>query len=482
MKGTISGKVITEGKPMVVEDIYSEPLYHYIDIARKANLKSLLSAPILAGDKAVGVFNAHTTTPHRFQDWEVNLLSAFAAQAGAAIEINKTLRRLILLHNYAETLTQADDFAEIVDRVVKRTRDAYNADITGLWLYDSATDSFYHGASCGLSPEEVEKALPRLKGMSNQIISTKEPIIIPDIRMSTPGTVNPHAIEVGGKAIAGLPLLVGTRPVGVLYVDFLQPHYYTSEEVETLQAMANLAAVAVDNARGMEARRQFLVNVTHDLKAPLAAMDAQLQMLNLFGFDPGRFKNTYGETRRLIQLVDSLLGLLRAEYAAKPVRFEEVKLVEILSNIEVVWSALIKMRGLTMHVEVAPGAEVVYSDEERVRCIIFNLIDNAVKFAKKGGYVCVQATGNECSFTITVENDGHGMVPELVEQLRLKRNQTPEPPWVEMETGVGYAAIRRFVADLGGEVDIQSSDKGTKVIVTLPMLQRETMSQERRID
>ena len=470
---SISGEVLNTAKPMAVEDIFAEPLYFYKDIAREAGIASLLSVPIMAGDKAIGVFNVHTSQTHKFQDWEIDILSAFAAQAGAAIEINRNLSRLRLLQNYAARLSSARDLAQVVNCVVEHTRDAVDADVTCLWLYDSVAGSFHYGGSIGLTKEDIKQALPRPDGMSAEVLQTGAATIVDntkDFEVKEPGKINPDAIKFGIEALGAFPMFVGERPIGVLHVDFLHSYYYTSDEIETLEAMARLAAGTIDNARSVEATQQFLTTITHDLKAPLSAVDAQLQRLGRSARDPERVRKIHGEIRRMTRLIENLLGLLRAEYAEKPLKPEQVDLVEMLSNIEDMWSALVQKRGLGVEVAVSPGVETVSSDRERVRCIVFNLLDNAVKFARKRVFIGVEGSSDQASFAIAVEDDGTGMSADEVERFRLASGQSPGPYWEEMRSGVGYAAVRRFTADMGGQVDIQSSRSGTKVVVWLPFL------------
>ena len=470
LKGSISGKVISTREPIVVPDISEEPLYYHEDIAEKAGLRSLLSVPILAADRPVGVFNVHTATPREFLQWEIDVLSAFAAQAGAALEVNRNLSRLRLLYKYVQALNSAPDLAEISARVTEHTLAAVGADVTCLWLYDRETGGFYYGGSHGLEEEEIQWALPRPGGMSQEIAEHGKAIIIPDTENEPVGKVNPHAMRVGIRAIAGLPLSAAGSPIGVFYVDFRHPHYYTADEIDTLETMARLAAVAIDNARSVEARRQFLITVSHDLRAPLSAVDAQFQILDRFGFRPDVVRKTYGEIRRLTQLVETLTGVLRAEYATKPLRAEAVDMARMLSTVEDMWSALIEKRGLTVATHVTRGARVVWSDEERVRCIVYNLLNNAIKFASSSARVLVQKTRRRASFTIVVEDDGPGMAPELVQRFQLAADAVPGPYWDEMSSGIGYAAVRRFAADMGGELAIESSPAGTRVSVVLPFL------------
>jgi GAF domain-containing protein/ligand-binding sensor protein/anti-sigma regulatory factor (Ser/Thr protein kinase) len=471
LEGSISGAVVKTRRPITVVYISRKSLYYYRDIAQKAGLKSLLSFPIMAGEKPVGVFNVHTYKRHKFQDWEINVLSAFAAQAGVAIEVNRTLTRLRLLQQYAEELTSARNLAEVSERVVRYALKAVDADTTALWLYDSYTRKFEYGSSIDLTVKGLRRIVPRPGGLSERILSTGKWEIVNDASKTPPDMINPNAIELGIQALAGFPLIVGEKRIGVLYVDFLHPYYYTTEQMNTLNAMAQLAAVAVDNARSIEARQNFLMNVTHDLKAPLSAVDAQFQIVDTFGYEPGVIKKTQGEIRRLTRVVENLLGLLRSEHAAKPLKREQVDLLEMLSNVEDMWSALVEKRRLTVSVELDKELSLIQSDPDRIHCIVFNLLDNAVKFARQGGYVLVKVTGNEDYFTISVEDDGPGMSKEQIERFELSAGQVPMPYWEEIRSGVGYAAVRKSVAEMGGELSISSSrNEGTRVTVRLPFL------------
>jgi GAF domain-containing protein/ligand-binding sensor protein/anti-sigma regulatory factor (Ser/Thr protein kinase) len=470
LDGSVSGEALRTGRAVAVAEISKHPVYYHKPTAAKAGLRSLLSVPILAGDDRVGVLNVHTRSPHEFTEWEMGVLSAFAAQAGAAIRINRTVSRLRLLQRYVEALASAENLAEVSGAVARHTREAVGADVTCLWLYDRVTDSFHPGGSHGLAEEELRLALPRPKGMSREMLTTGQSIIVPDVAQLRPGRAHPLSVEMGIRAMAGFPMLAGGRGVGALYVDFRQTHHYTPEEIEVLSAMARLAAVALENARSVQARQDFLVTVSHDLKAPLSAIDVQFQRLELHGYRPDIQRKIYGEIRRLTHLVENLTGLLRAEYAAKPLRRELVELTSMLTDVEAIWSAWIEKRGLAVHTHVTQGAKTVWSDAERVRSIVFNLLDNAVKFARRSVYVRVEKTPRKASFTITVADDGPGMASAKAKRFRLVPGQIPGPYWEEMRTGVGYAAVRRFTADMGGEVSITGSRKGTTVTVRLPFL------------
>lgn len=86
---SVSGRVVKEKKPIMVRDVTKEKMYSFPEIAKKEGIVSLLSVPMMAGDRAIGVINAYTQEAHDFTELEVKTLQAVANQAAVAIENTK---------------------------------------------------------------------------------------------------------------------------------------------------------------------------------------------------------------------------------------------------------------------------------------------------------------------------------------------------------------------------------------------------------
>ncbi len=82
----IAGRVVSGNKPITVYNILEDKIYKYKEIARKEELASLLSVPLHVKGKVIGVLNVYTSRPHRFSDYEVNILKTVADQAAIVIE------------------------------------------------------------------------------------------------------------------------------------------------------------------------------------------------------------------------------------------------------------------------------------------------------------------------------------------------------------------------------------------------------------
>lgn len=218
-----------------------------------------------------------------------------------------------------------------------------------------------------------------------------------------------------------------------------------------------------------EARKQFLTHITHDLKSPLGAVDMLLQRLKRRKEDTSLLDTALFEIRRLTAVVEDLLSLLRTTEAVKPVHQGEVDIRKILDEILVVYSALLEDKKVKVTPSIAQDAVKFLSDRQKIRSILFNLIDNAIKFSPKDDEVHVGVSREEKNVVMMFIDNGRGMASELVKRLRFKSPVELPPAWEEWQMGVGYTAVRRYIADLGGELDIHTEvGIGTTVIVKIP--------------
>jgi GAF domain-containing protein len=103
VRTSVSGRAISEKRPIVVPDVAKDPQYTYPDIARKENLRSLLVVPMMIKDKAVGVLNCYTSELHTFTDDEVQLVQAVANQAGIAIEHTRAIEKAVAAEEALES-------------------------------------------------------------------------------------------------------------------------------------------------------------------------------------------------------------------------------------------------------------------------------------------------------------------------------------------------------------------------------------------
>jgi two-component system phosphate regulon sensor histidine kinase PhoR len=177
------------------------------------------------------------------------------------------------------------------------------------------------------------------------------------------------------------------------------------------------------------------------------------------------------QTERLARLVEQLLELSRLESGEMPLLREAIPLgplvTQVLSEIEVARSD----RGVAVMNQMANDLPPVDADRERVHQVLFNLIDNAVRFTPSGGAVTVTAQRHNGSIEVRVADTGVGIPPEHLPRL-FERFYRADPARSREDggTGIGLAIARSVVEAHGGHIQAQSEiGKGSVFTFDLPV-------------
>jgi signal transduction histidine kinase len=220
-------------------------------------------------------------------------------------------------------------------------------------------------------------------------------------------------------------------------------------------------------------RRDLVANVSHELKTPISALRAHLENL-LDGVerpDPETLQVMLGQSDRLGRLVDQLLELSRLESGDLPLQREELSLgplvSEVMSEIEVARAD----RRVALERRLSEDLPAVLGDRERIHQVLFNLLDNAVRFTPEGGRVTVSAERHDGAVDVHVTDTGSGIAPEHLPRL-FERFYRVDPARSQKEggTGIGLAIARSVVEAHGGRIWADSSPgRGSVFTFELPV-------------
>jgi signal transduction histidine kinase len=220
-------------------------------------------------------------------------------------------------------------------------------------------------------------------------------------------------------------------------------------------------------------RRDLVANVSHELKTPISALRARLENLldGVERADTATLQVMLSQTERLTRLVDQLLELSRLESGDVPMVRQSLALrplVErVLSEIDVVRAR----RDVELAEHVPDDLPAVYADPERVHQVLFNLLDNAVRFTPSGGRVTVTAHRGNGNVDVAVADTGPGIAPEHLPRLferfyRVDSGRSRD----EGGTGIGLAIARSVVEAHGGRIWAESQPgRGSTFTFELPV-------------
>lgn len=227
-----------------------------------------------------------------------------------------------------------------------------------------------------------------------------------------------------------------------------------------------------------EIRRDFVANVSHELRTPLSIFRGYLEtLLDNPHQPPGELLRILEvmerHSDRLSALVEDVLSLARLESPGAELSLSEIDLEEFFCEILRDWNARLAAKQLKPHLKVAPDLPKLEADENRLQEIIYNLLDNAVKYSHPGGDVLIEAqrTGNRVR--ISVSDEGVGILPEDLPRIFERFYRVDKARSRELGgTGLGLSIVKHIAQLHGGTAVAQSEPgKSTTISVILPLFQ-----------
>lgn len=139
-------------------------------------------------------------------------------------------------------------------------------------------------------------------------------------------------------------------------------------------------------AGNIEQQKQFVTNAGHELKTPLAIIQANTEAMELYNGENKWSKNIKSQIKRLDGLMKNLLFLARMEEGGAKVSRQEVLLSELLTEVLEGFSQSMELKDIALQREIHPGV-VIYADQGQIEQLLFILLDNAIKYTNKGGEI-----------------------------------------------------------------------------------------------
>jgi signal transduction histidine kinase len=242
-------------------------------------------------------------------------------------------------------------------------------------------------------------------------------------------------------------------------------------EIRTLAATFNQMVEEVQHTQ--EGQRDFLANVSHELKTPLTSIQGYSQaVLDGAVTDPARAASViYDEAGRMRRLVEELLDLARLESGQARLRRAHVDLSALLGAVIERMTPQARERGVSLEHEVRalPG---LTGDGDRLAQVFANLIDNAIEHTPNGGRVLVRAVEVDGGVEASISDTGHGISPEDLDRI-FERFYQVDKSRVRGErkgTGLGLTISKELVEAHGGRIRAVSTlGQGATFIVWLPL-------------
>jgi two-component system, OmpR family, phosphate regulon sensor histidine kinase PhoR len=232
---------------------------------------------------------------------------------------------------------------------------------------------------------------------------------------------------------------------------------------------------ATERRRLDRIRRDFVANASHELRTPLTSIRGFVEALEDGAVnEPANAERFLGKIRvhadRMAALVEDLLELSRLESGERPPRFEEVIPSEIAEDVVASFSGLANRKQIVLK-RVDDAAPTIVTDADRLRRIVENLVENAVKYTPEGGRVEVASgPGAAGGAVLEVRDNGPGIGAEHLPRIFERFYRVDKARSRELGgTGLGLAIVKHLAEGMGAHVRVESElAKGSRFIVTVP--------------
>lgn len=247
----IDQQVLT-GRSVVVHDIWEEgAMLQYPQAARQEGLRSILAVPLQAQGRVIGVLRVYTAELHDFEEGERSFLEAIAhlsARAIANAHLYETFRTI------ARQVNSTLKAQEVMDRLLRTVVAEMNYKAASIRLLGPRKQRLHLLAAHGLSQAYLAKGEVKVADspIDRQVLAGRA-ITLYDVATEVGFQYPEEAAREGIRSVLAVPMRVGDEIIGVLRVYSAQPHRFTQEEVAFVDAIADLGAVALENARLHEA-------------------------------------------------------------------------------------------------------------------------------------------------------------------------------------------------------------------------------------
>ena len=224
-------------------------------------------------------------------------------------------------------------------------------------------------------------------------------------------------------------------------------------------------------------KSQFLANMSHEFRTPLNAILGYTSMLlggvsgEMSAPQKQKLQRVDSNSRHLLSIINDILDISRIEAGKMPLHFEEFELRTLLNELFAELEPLIQKARLKTLTELLPGLPPLYSDRQKVKQIVLNLLTNAIKFTPQGFVkVRVRPDDERREMRIAVQDTGIGVAPQDREKVFEDFRQADNSVTREYGgAGLGLAICRRLASMLGGRIELESQlGRGSTFTLVIP--------------
>jgi len=384
-----------------------------------------------------------------------------------------------------------------MEGIIARLIDATGADAGLIRICDKKIGGNRVIGHRGYSTEFVEELRPiRSEGAIHWVIEHGEPIIAPHVA-SEARLRGKRQLAEGFQSCAILPLHVHDEVMGVIQISSRTRGYFDEEQKDHLLAVARQMGVALENRElfyGLKASRdeleranrvkdEFLSVMSHELRTPLSVVLGYSRMFHDRQLGPLTKEQQQAvevvlrNSQELLEMIETIMDATKIEAGSMAAEMDPIAPLQLLEEIKRIYDFPMA-KNIRLEWEFPQSLPLLVSDSRKLRQILTNLINNAIKFTEEGRIIIAaeeKGKTNEKSeqprIEFRVTDTGVGISPEECDKIFDRFHQVDSSKTRRFEgVGLGLYIVKSFTEMLGGRVSVCSElGKGSTFTVILPI-------------
>ncbi len=395
-----------------------------------------------------------------------------------------SVRRNELLSNTAARLLQSSDAQGVVTELCAEVMRFLGCDVFFNYVLDEDAKRLRLNAYAGIERARAAEIewLEFGQAVCGCVARDRERIVAEhischsDVRTALVGSY-------GIEAYCCHPLMSKGQLIGTLSFGAKSRPVFTLDEIEVMQAVSHLVAIAMERLKMEQALRdaarrkdEFLATLAHELRNPLAPIRTGLQLLRQIdgreSHAPRVQEIMERQVDHIVRLVDDLMEVSRIRSGKIELKMEQVEVAEIISRAIESSRPFLEASRLSLIVRTPEQPLHVEGDPVRLTQVICNLLNNAAKYTEAGGRVEIEAQDAGGEAVVSVTDTGVGIPPDMLPHIfELFAQVDRTRDHAQGGLGIGLALVRSLVAMHGGEATAESAGpgQGSRFVLRLPL-------------
>lgn len=385
-----------------------------------------------------------------------------------------------MIERYQKVMEISRDLASTLDldvllrRIVAAAAALCHAEQASILLFDQSGQELHFEASTNLNQPQIRGLIiPVDASIAGWIVTHRQPIILSDVSHDSRhyGMIS-QVTKTETTTLLGVPLITKDKVIGALETINKKSGAFTEEDKEILTTLGAQAAVAIENARLFQ-QSDWISELVHELRTPLSSLSTAVHIV-LRSDVPDEQRQRISqiirdEISRLSNLTLSFLDLSRLESGRAQFQMNTFDLKRMLEDCCEMELPRAAEKNLDLNLWVEPNLPRLTADQDKIKQVVINLINNGIKYNRPGGKVDVSASTDEHGFILSVSDTGPGIPQESMPNLFTRFYRVPGLEKVSLGTGLGLSICKRIVEAHHGRIEVQSVvGSGSTFTVILP--------------